>query len=415
MYSYIDFFTKYYLILATIYSFHLHSTTSSNNEQKEISSDNDENNNNNNNNNNYASKYPTVRSLNHALQHITNECSNDTRKVKFDIISRASSAEALVKQIEADDNMPYRPNEQTYYLILKIWSKTAHVLAEGGGRGDINEVYHALDDIKVPQELMYEFDHIVSARDAAEHANSILTSIECKYLTGESGVKPTCRGYNTVMDGWNKSRAKDASEYIQTMFLNMKTWSSQGVSKHESIDDGTELIRTSPDDWSEVRPNAVTHSITIESFRNEDIENKIGDVDELITSLERDFEETQDENLKPDIGVANALIKSYMRSASYSSGGGGKYQQSMVGTSWRNAKKINEIYHKWNKKYKTTGDVDFKPTVATVNMVISAYSRVGDIGATERAQQIFDSMIKDWKETKDDRSKPMSKTFTAVS
>ena len=133
---------------------------------------------------------------------------------------------------------------------MKIWSKTAHVLAEGSGRGDINEVYHALDDVgSIPQELMDEFDHIVSARDAAEHAHSILNSIETKYLMGISDIKPTSRGYNIVMDGWNKSRARDASEYIQTLFLKMKTLSSQGVTAaFESQMEG-ELIRTSVDDW----------------------------------------------------------------------------------------------------------------------------------------------------------------------
>ena len=300
--------------------------------------------------------------------------------------------------------------------MLKIWSKAAHVLAEGSGRGDINEVYHAeYDDFQISPDLIDDFNHICSARDAAEHATSLLASMECRFLTGQSVVQPSCRGYNTVMDGWNKSRAKDASEHVQKLFLRMKVWSSRGVSRHVGIEDGVDMIHTDVEEWKKIKPNAITHSLAIESFRSKDIENKIGDVDDLVAALEKDYEETGDESFKPDTGVANAMIKSYLRSVNYSSGGGGKYQQSMLNTSWKTAKKINDIYNKWKKKYKTTGDVDFKPTVATVTMVIDAYSRCGDISGAERAQQVFDSMMNDWRETNDHRSKPMAKTFTAVS
>ncbi len=282
-----------------------------------------------------------------------------------------------------------------------------------------------MDDISniqvIDTTLLQEFDHICSARDAAEHANLLLTDIERKFLTGKSDIQPSVKMYNTVMNGWNKSRAKDASEYIQRLFLKMKTWSSVGVTKRDDMvvvieEEGVkEMVNTDVEHWRGLKPNAVTYSITIESFRSKGLENRIGDVKDLVMSLEKEYEETGDDSFKPDILVANASIKSYMRSAEYSSGGGGKYQQSMSNVSWKTAKKINDIYTRWKKKYRTTGDVDFKPTVATVNMVIEAYSRCGDTVATERAQEIFDAMVQDWQETKDLRSKPMSKTFTAVS
>ena len=139
------------------------------------------------------------------------------------------------------------------------------------------------------------------------------------------------------------------------------------------------------------------------------------DIEVLMNELEEKYEHSQtDANLKPDIGVANAMIKAYMRNADYSSGGGGKFQQTMTGTSWKTAKKVNDVYIQWNKKFKNTGDIDFKPNVITTTMVIDAFSRCGDIGATEKAQAIFQSMIKDWRDTGDDRLKPSSKTFTAV-
>ncbi len=357
----------------------------------------------------YLLNYPNIRSFNDALQDIASEYS-DTRRVKFDVISRAAAAEALVKKLESDPNAPFRPNIVTYNIILKIWSKSAHVLAEGHGRGDINEVFHALDNVPVPDDLMDVVNHISSAKDAAEHCDSILTSLEERYLNGDSHVVPNCYAYNTVMDGWSKSRAKDGPQHIQDLFLKMNKRSSEGVTDNEES-----LVHTDAKHWKQIGPNRISYSTAIESYKRRTFKNKMGDIEALVNELEQKYEKSEnDPNLKPDIGVANAMIKAYMRNADYSSGGGGKFQQSMTGTSWKTAKKVDDIYIQWNKRFKNTGDIDFKPNVITTTMVIDAYSRCGDINATEKAQAIFQSMIKDWQETGDDRLKPSSKTFTAV-
>ena len=279
---------------------------------------------------------------------------------------------------------------------------------------------------------------VCSARDAANHANSILSFLETKYLKGEGVgydrngsnkniIQPNCRGYNIVMDGWNKSRARDNAERIQTLFLKMKNWSENGYEvydyddahdsqDYDDSDDTSSFVHMDAADWESIRPNAVTYSITIESFQRKTFDSKIGDIDTLLKELEQKYEEMDhDPNFKPDIIIANSMIKSCMRSADYKSGGGGKRQQSMVTTSWKTAKKINEIYNKWNKKFKKTQDYAFRPSVVTVTMVIESYARCGDIVATEQAQAIFDKLIKDWRESGDDSMKPSSKTFTAVS
>mmetsp|Transcript_19457 Transcript_19457/g.29157 ORF Transcript_19457/g.29157 Transcript_19457/m.29157 type:complete len:594 (-) Transcript_19457:2-1783(-) len=363
--------------------------------------------------NNYLSNHPDIRSFNDALQEIASKYS-DTRRVQFDVISRAAAAEALVKKLESDPDAPYRPNINTYNIILKIWSKSAHSLAEGHGRGDINEVFHALDDVSVPDDLMEVVNHISSAKDAADHCSTILTSLEQRYLRGDTLVEPNAHTYNTVMDGWSKSRAKDASQHVQDLFLRMSQWSSEGVTTTGDDDTGS-LVHTDATYWEQIKPNKISYSLAIQSYRRRTFSNKMGDIESLVNTLEQEYEDSQhDSTLKPDIGVANAMIKTYMRNADYSSGGGGKFQQSMTGTSWKTAKKVNDIYIQWNKKFKNTGDIDFKPNVITTTMVIDAFGRCGDINATEKAQGIFQSMIKDWQETGDDRLKPSSKTFTAI-
>ena len=253
-------------------------------------------------------------------------------------------------------------------------------------------------------------NRICSARDAAEHASSILKELEDDYLRGESLTQPNTRSYNTVMDGWNKSRVKDNPHHIQDLFLKMKNWSTHGV---ENETEG--LVHADVRYWEHIKPNAQSYAIVIESHRRRAFGNKIGEIEELVEGLEREYEESKDPQFKPDVVLANAMIKSYMRNADYTSGGGGKYQQSMATTSWKTAKKINDIYIQWNKKFKNTGDAEFKPNVITLTMVIDAYARCGDIAATEKAELVFQNMVKEWEETGDERMKPSSKTFTAVS
>jgi hypothetical protein len=93
----------------------LYSTTSDNENEIKANSEN----NNYNDNNDYLVNYPNLCTFNEALQQSVAECS-ETRKIKFDIISHAASAEALVQQLQADTSSPYQPSISTYNYILKI-------------------------------------------------------------------------------------------------------------------------------------------------------------------------------------------------------------------------------------------------------------------------------------------------------
>ena len=258
----------------------LHSTTP----QKNM-----EQNNPSNNSNHYLSKYPTIKSFNDYLQRIANEC-NDTRNVKFDILSRAAATEKLILTLASDYRAPYSPNTSTFNTLLKIWSKAAHVLAEGNGRGTIDDVFH--DELESNNEgiknvfITHDFtsmlsmaNSVCSARDAAKHANSILHLLEDKYLRGEgvgydrygeckNVIQPNCRGYNIVMDGWNKSRARDGGEQIQKLFLKMKNLSTRGYDDVGDDDNDSKgydtyyedyenlsLVHTDAMDWKSVTPN----------------------------------------------------------------------------------------------------------------------------------------------------------------
>jgi len=407
------------------------SSSSSSSSKSSSSNTNQEQNQKKNKNSLDLSNFQNIHTFNDALQQIAFECSKEARYVNFDVISRAGSAEAIVQTLQSSSNTDdnFQPNIITYNMILKIWSKAAQTLSDKHyNRGEVNDVYHAFDNVELPStEFMEGLDRICSAKDAIEHASALLQSIEYNFLTGQSEIQPNIRSYNIVMDGWIRSRVKDSSQQIQGIFRKMKRWSSVGVSdeeviqglgngqSHEEENKEVAFVHTNAKDWSHIDPNAMTYSITIESYGSRNNENKLHDIQTLVEELENKYEQNPEvTNFKPDMSVANAMIKAHVRNADYMSGGGGKFQQRLSTNSWKTAKEVNEIYIKWNKKFKDTGDLDFKPDVGALTMVIEAYSRCGDITATEKAEALFENMIKEWKETNDDRLKPYSKTFSAL-
>ena len=82
------------------------------------------------------------------------------------MISRATIAEALVTKLAnaiKDGTAPFDADVVTYNTLMKVWAKAPQTLASGRGRGDINEVIHAMDDF--PEELNH--GSIYTAKDAA--------------------------------------------------------------------------------------------------------------------------------------------------------------------------------------------------------------------------------------------------------
>jgi hypothetical protein len=105
-------------------------------------------------------------------------------------------------------------------------------------------IYPALGGVVIPDELGQVVNCIDSAKDAADHASSLLTAFENNYLKGESNIQPNCNSYNHVMEWWNKSRAKEGPSNIQSLFFKMRDWSSNGVSGVDGDAEKEDLVYT---------------------------------------------------------------------------------------------------------------------------------------------------------------------------
>lgn len=364
------------------------------------------------------SHYHDLRSFNLALENIAIECqgvmTTNSNQPGVDVIGRATVAEALFRKLEQEfskDNVSFRPDLVSYNTLLKVWAKTAQTLAQGRGRGDVQAVFHAMDN--VPEDLLSHIagvGGVTTARDAALRASSILHDLESLYLRGETDIAPNEQTYNTVMDAWCKCGAKDSSKRTDEMFQKMMRWSSVGVEKSGNEEDELAYANGDVAKWEQIHPDAISYSICIESLGRDGKDGRIFDtISTLLQSLDKDYEMTQSPSLKPNVRVANSAILALSKIRSRPPLQGRDKQNA-----WIYADKANSIFNHWNQKYLDTGDEDYKPDATTFTALIETYSKVGERGAAEKAEDMFNSMLKEWTETGDIRLKPTSKTFAAL-
>jgi hypothetical protein len=352
------------------------------------------------------SHYDNQRAFNMVLEDIALECSSKTKQ-NVDVISRATFAEALVTKLENamnDGSATFDLDIVTYNTLMKVWARAAQTLAEGRGRGDVNEVIHAMDD--VPEELTR--GGVYTAKDAADRSLQILTEVEHKYLTGESDIAPNSVGYNIVLDGLHKCGARNMSVQVEELFGKMKQWSSEGVENTD--EDEEEYVNGDASKWAQIRPDAISYSIVMETLGQSKDYGVISKVENLLAEIESEYERTKDEDLKPVTRVANSAINALLRNSA-----GTRGHKPSSNKAWLSAKKVHEIINHSNKKWKETGDASYQPDITSITMVIDAYSRCNDAAATERGEYMFEKAYKDWKNTGDSKLKPSSRAFTVVS
>lgn len=350
------------------------------------------------------SHYSCNRDFNLVLEDIATEISTKSRSNKIDVISRATIAEALVKKLELQSgDAPFKPDIVTYNTLMKVWAKAAQTLAEGRGRGDINEVMHAMDD--VPDEL--NNGGVYSAKDAAERAYNILITLEDNAMNGESDIIPNAFSYNTVMDGINKSNCKEAPDMVKSVYNRMISLSKDIVSKKDAATN--ESSDTRDTHWPHVRPDTITYSIMIEVLGHSEDPDAMKQVDKLLALALKKYDENKIPELKPVIRMANSAITAYLKHSASD-----REDKNNSSKAWIVAKKVNEIFDIWDKKYVETGDIDFQPDITTVTQIIESYSRCGDLAATEKGDSLFEKAYRDWKDNGNERMKPSSTTFTVI-
>jgi molybdopterin converting factor small subunit len=357
------------------------------------------------------SHYSNVREFNLVLESIASECTSNKKDSGVDVISRASIAEALVRKLDAENATgegSFKADISTYNILMKVWARAAQTLAEGRGRGDINQVIHAMDD--VPEELT--FGGVYTAKDAAHRAAMILEDLEQNYLTGKSEVAPNTFGYNIVLDGLGKCQSKDSPQEVLKIFEKMKLWNTKGVldPNHKKGEDEEEYINTDASQWQAIKPDSITYSVIMETLGQSKDPEVVAKVDDLLEELEAEYEKTNDYNLKPVTRVYNAAINAYLKHA-------GTPQKARDASSkgWIYAKKVHSILNALTKKWEDTGDESYQPDITTYTMVIDAYGRCNDVAAVERGEILFEKVYKKWIETGDEKLKPSSRTFTVVS
>ena len=370
------------------------------------------------------SKYTTTHQFNHVLNDLANQCLDDTLNQQKDVISLATLAEALALKVEQQPiaDIPFQLNWSSYHTLIKVWTRAAQCLSEGHGRGNVHDTFHSYDSI--PPELLLH-GGIYSARDAVVRATSILQGLESKYIKGESPFGPDIQGYNTIFEAWSKCSCKDGVEKCHELLQKLLQLSRDHHQERKTITTTTELAINHEEDvrkWKKsLTPNAYTYSLFMDTLLHaEETEETIQKIISLEQKLELEYNMTKDPAMKPTIStIGNRIIHAYGKSnfllINKDKQGMDDSEEIMKKNAipWQAARKAHEVFSMWYRRYKDTGDDDYKPDSMSFTFVLDSYARCGDKSSIDKAQQLFDFMIKEWKESGDDRVQPLSRTFTA--
>ena len=226
--------------------------------------------------------------------------------------------------------------------------------------------------------------NVYTASDAAFRAMSILTDMETNYLRGETDIVPDTTSYNSVLDALAKCRDKDTSREAKALVDRMIHLSEGGEDGKDGVANG------SADLWANVSPDIVTYNSLIESlaYSPEGLDSAL----DVLSMLEGKYDETGDERVKPNIRTINQVINAYAkRSASMCKEGYFKTKEDAV-EALELAEKARTLLDDMKQRYEESQDDDFKPDAATYTACCDAYARVGKAEAAERADELLEEM-----------------------
>jgi len=306
-------------------------------------------------------------------------------------IAHAYDAESYIK------NSTDIVNTVSYNTVISAWGKAAHKFAGGNA--------------KVPMDGLITLG-VYNARDAAMRAQIVLDEMTERWEEGESDIAPDNIGFNAAIDAWSKSRVKDAGLRAEELLKKMiklsrkedgpqpdtvsfnsvlDAWSHEGSS--ESIRRAESLLSVM--ETLDIKASTRTYNSIINVYTKSK-QKEQGHVDrilEFVAFLEEGYEQTGDDELKPDVTTFTSAIDSVAHSASHKKG-----------------KQALEILKRMENLHNRTKDDAVRPNIRTYTAVINALAWGQGYDAPMQAEKILDDL-----ETREDPDcKPNVWTYTAV-
>lgn len=341
----------------------------------------------------------SIHEFNDRLNAIAERCADEAPGTEEDAIGLAALAETTVRKIEEDfqnaiedgddSGSVLKPDRVTYNTLIKAWGKACAALAEDRGRGTIASNL----GMDTPEVNVY------TARDAASRATTILKEMERRYATGESETAPDCSSYNAAIDAWAKCRIADGASNAEQIMQHMQKLYMEGYPE------GDDVVKADKSHWMQVSPDTVTYNAVIDAWSHANSGKGLNKATTILDMMEQAYEASGDARIKPNIRTVNSVVNAYAKRGNAAAD---------ADASWDAAEKAERLVNATIARYEETGDEDYRPDVTTYTSVIDAYGRCGDVQATERAEALLEHMEHSYRETGDKKMRPNFRTYTAV-
>lgn len=267
-------------------------------------------------------------------------------------------AEAIIKSLNYQEsrNMLFiKPDIVSYSTILHCWAKSGRKNAGDRAEAILREV-ERLDcagyEKMKPNTVFYNsLINIYAKAGNVDRAEFILKEMYDRYLNGNIYIKPDIQSFNTVLDGWSKSKAANAPERAETTLEQMV-----------DLAEANRLL--------DIKPDVVSSNIVMNCWAKSRRVDSGLRAEAILRKLENAYTAGRKE-MRPDIISYSTVINAY----------------ASVGNADQAERILKEMYSAYNHN-----NTNVKPNTQTVTAVLFAWSRSKNPDAPERAEAILKHM-----------------------
>mmetsp|Transcript_90053 Transcript_90053/g.134942 ORF Transcript_90053/g.134942 Transcript_90053/m.134942 type:complete len:562 (-) Transcript_90053:17-1702(-) len=284
------------------------------------------------------------------------------------VISRAAECEKLWKQMLNETESPtLTPDTISFNTVLKAWNRCCNSLSQS-----------SRNHKKLPSDHGHSVA-VYTPRDAAKRATSLLLSQE-----GVEDAKPDAQSFNIVIDAWAKSRVAEAPEAAERLLRRML-------------------------ENDDTQPDTLSYNAVLDAWANSGSDESLEKVNQIFHHMETLHESGK--NVAPTIRTVNAVLNTYSKVVSrvVSESGGKDFLKAK-----ELAVEARKLLEQTKQKFEETKNEDWKPDTTTYTISMDVYAKCGSYETTQEAETLLHELKQKFKESRDLRVRPNFRTYTTL-
>lgn len=152
-----------------------------------------------------------------------------------------------------------------------------------------------------------------------------------------------------------------------------------------------------------IHPDTISYNAVLDAWQGDKSPNSLERIDKIYRHMQQEYEQGN-VSVKPTIRTVNSVITAHAK----------HIYQLQGKEALECAKAAHAILDENKEKYAETGDADYQVDVVTYTSVMEAYARCGSLNATMAAEQLLKELTDLYQETNNSKLQPNTRTYTAL-